>query len=159
VPKLAGVNHLNAVRALEKIGFRVARQGKHIIMTDGSRVLTIPRHISSECDYHGQHRARCRSYQRRIPQAAVKWRQHSEPITTQRHTSMTKLLRQAFEKASQLPPEQQDAVGAWLLWELESERRWNELFDRSPELLEKLAAEAIAEHDAGLTEPLDPDAL
>jgi predicted RNA binding protein YcfA (HicA-like mRNA interferase family) len=44
VPKLAGVNHLNAVRAFEKIGFRIARQGKHIIMTDGSRVLTIPRH-------------------------------------------------------------------------------------------------------------------
>ena len=44
MPKLAGVNHLHAVRALEKIGFRVARQGKHILMTDGSRVLTIPRH-------------------------------------------------------------------------------------------------------------------
>ena len=44
MPKLAGVNHLNAVRAFEKIGFRIARQGKHIIMTDGSRVLTIPRH-------------------------------------------------------------------------------------------------------------------
>ena len=44
MPKLAGVNHFHAVRALEKIGFRVARQGKHILMTDGSRVLTIPRH-------------------------------------------------------------------------------------------------------------------
>lgn len=44
MPKLAGVNHLDAVRALEKVGFRVARQGKHIIMTDGTRVLTIPRH-------------------------------------------------------------------------------------------------------------------
>ena len=72
---------------------------------------------------------------------------------------MTDILQQAFDKASQLPPDQQDAVGAWLLWELESERRWDELFARSPELLEKLAAEAIAEDDAGLTEPLDPDAL
>jgi predicted RNA binding protein YcfA (HicA-like mRNA interferase family) len=44
VPKLAGVNHLNAVRALEKAGFQIARQGKHIVMTDGARVLTIPRH-------------------------------------------------------------------------------------------------------------------
>jgi hypothetical protein len=34
---------LNAVRALEKTGFRVTRQGKHIIMTDGTRILTIPR--------------------------------------------------------------------------------------------------------------------
>jgi predicted RNA binding protein YcfA (HicA-like mRNA interferase family) len=44
VPKLPGVHHLDAVRALEKIGFRVARQGKHIVMTNGTRILTIPRH-------------------------------------------------------------------------------------------------------------------
>lgn len=44
MPKLPGVNHQDAVRALEKAGFRVVRQGKHIVMTDGSRILTIPRH-------------------------------------------------------------------------------------------------------------------
>jgi hypothetical protein len=44
VPRLPGTNHLNAVRALEKAGFRIARQSKHIVMTDGTRVLTIPRH-------------------------------------------------------------------------------------------------------------------
>ncbi len=44
MPKLAGVNHLDAVRALEKAGFRIARQGKHIVMTNGSRILTVPRH-------------------------------------------------------------------------------------------------------------------
>ena len=44
MPKVPGVNHLNAVRALEKSGFRILRQGKHIVMTDGVRVLTIPRH-------------------------------------------------------------------------------------------------------------------
>ncbi len=44
MPKLPGVNHLDAVRALEKAGFWVARQGKHIVMTDGSRIITIPRH-------------------------------------------------------------------------------------------------------------------
>ena len=38
-----GVNHLHAVRALEKAGFRVTRQGKHIIMTDGQHTVTIPR--------------------------------------------------------------------------------------------------------------------
>ena len=43
MPKLAGVNHQNAVRALQKAGFRVSRQGKHIVMTDGVRILTIPR--------------------------------------------------------------------------------------------------------------------
>ncbi|HXT21827.1 MAG TPA: type II toxin-antitoxin system HicA family toxin [Thermoanaerobaculia bacterium] len=43
MPKLPGVSHDNAVRALQKAGFRVARQGKHIVMTDGTRILTIPR--------------------------------------------------------------------------------------------------------------------
>jgi predicted RNA binding protein YcfA (HicA-like mRNA interferase family) len=42
--KIPGINHLDAVRALEKAGFRVIRQGKHIVMSDGSRILTIPRH-------------------------------------------------------------------------------------------------------------------
>jgi predicted RNA binding protein YcfA (HicA-like mRNA interferase family) len=44
VPKIPGVNHQDAVRALQKAGFRVIRQGKHIVMTDGVRILTIPRH-------------------------------------------------------------------------------------------------------------------
>ena len=44
MPKLPGINHLDAVRALEKAGFGIVRQGKHIVMTDGVRILTIPRH-------------------------------------------------------------------------------------------------------------------
>lgn len=44
MPKIPGVNHKDAVRAIEKAGFRVARQGRHVVMTDGSRILTIPRH-------------------------------------------------------------------------------------------------------------------
>ncbi len=44
MPKLPGINHLDAVRALEKAGFGVVRQGKHIVMTNGVRILTIPRH-------------------------------------------------------------------------------------------------------------------
>ena len=43
MPKLPGVPHLQAVRALQKAGFRVAREGKHIVMSDGRRILTIPR--------------------------------------------------------------------------------------------------------------------
>jgi predicted RNA binding protein YcfA (HicA-like mRNA interferase family) len=38
------VNHQDAIRALEKAGFRIARQGKHGVMTDATRILTIPRH-------------------------------------------------------------------------------------------------------------------
>ncbi len=44
MPKLPGVNHLDAVRALQKVGFWILRQGQHIIMTDGTRKVVIPRH-------------------------------------------------------------------------------------------------------------------
>ena len=44
MPKIPGVNHLDAVRALQKAGFAIVRQGKHIVMSDGRRILTIPRH-------------------------------------------------------------------------------------------------------------------
>ena len=43
MPKIAGVNHLQAVKALEKVGFKIVRQGKHIVMSNGNRILTIPR--------------------------------------------------------------------------------------------------------------------
>jgi len=44
LPSLPGINHLAAIRALEKAGFRIERQGKHVIMSDGIRIVTIPRH-------------------------------------------------------------------------------------------------------------------
>jgi hypothetical protein len=40
---LPGINHLRAVRAFERAGFRVVRQSKHIVMSDGVRFLTRPR--------------------------------------------------------------------------------------------------------------------
>lgn len=43
MPRIPGVHHLRAVGALEKAGFRVARQGKHIVLTDGRRIVTVPR--------------------------------------------------------------------------------------------------------------------
>ncbi|MES2391331.1 MAG: type II toxin-antitoxin system HicA family toxin [Acidobacteriota bacterium] len=42
--ELTGVNHLKAIRAFEKAGFWIGRQGKHTIMYNGSRTLVIPRH-------------------------------------------------------------------------------------------------------------------
>jgi hypothetical protein len=43
VARLPGVNHQDAIRAPENSVFRVVRQGKHVVMTDGTRILTIPR--------------------------------------------------------------------------------------------------------------------
>ncbi|MCE9526761.1 MAG: type II toxin-antitoxin system HicA family toxin [Planctomycetales bacterium] len=44
MPNIPGINHLAAVRALEKAGFKIIRQGKHIVMSDDNRQVTIPRH-------------------------------------------------------------------------------------------------------------------
>jgi len=44
MPQIPGINHLDAVQAFQKAGFEIKRQGKHIIMTDGVRIITIPRH-------------------------------------------------------------------------------------------------------------------
>lgn len=72
---------------------------------------------------------------------------------------MGKLLEQVMVEASKLPDDEQEAFAAFMLAELESERRWDELFSRSQDLLAKMAEEARQEYRAGLTEPLDPDTL
>ena len=37
MPKIPGVNHLRAIKALEKAGFKIVRQGKHVVMSDEFR--------------------------------------------------------------------------------------------------------------------------
>ncbi len=44
MPKIPGIGHLQAIRALRKAGFEIIREGKHTVMSDGTRILTIPRH-------------------------------------------------------------------------------------------------------------------
>jgi predicted RNA binding protein YcfA (HicA-like mRNA interferase family) len=41
--RLPGINHQRAVKAFEKSGFWIARQGRHITMTNGERIITLPR--------------------------------------------------------------------------------------------------------------------
>ena len=41
--KLHGISHRRAVKAFKKVGFWVVREGKHISMTDGEHIITIPR--------------------------------------------------------------------------------------------------------------------
>ena len=72
---------------------------------------------------------------------------------------MTELLEQAIAKLKTLPATEQDAIAAMILAELEDERRWNEAFARSPDILAKLATEAMAEYRAGKTQELDPETL
>ncbi len=44
MPKLPGISHKAAIRALSKAGFTVIREGSHTVMSDGLRIVTIPRH-------------------------------------------------------------------------------------------------------------------
>jgi predicted RNA binding protein YcfA (HicA-like mRNA interferase family) len=43
MPKIPGLRHLDAVKAFEKLGYRVARQSGHIIRSNGKVRLVIPR--------------------------------------------------------------------------------------------------------------------
>jgi len=44
MPRLPGISQKQAERALKKTGFEVIRQGKHITMSDGVRIIQLPRH-------------------------------------------------------------------------------------------------------------------
>ena len=68
-------------------------------------------------------------------------------------------MKEAFEAASRLPDREQDELAAAILEELDADERWEVAFARSQDALERLANEALEEHRAGRTEPLDPEAL
>ena len=71
--------------------------------------------------------------------------------------SMTERLEQAIAQLKTLSTAQQDAIATIILAELEEEQRWDNSFARSPNLLAKLAAEAMAEHRSGKTQELDQE--
>jgi hypothetical protein len=72
---------------------------------------------------------------------------------------MTKRLKEAFAEASKLPEGEQDALARWLLEELASERRWEELFSSSHDRVAEMADEALDEHRKKQTRRLRPDEL
>lgn len=72
---------------------------------------------------------------------------------------MTKLLERAFAKASKLPETEQELLASRLLAELAAEDDFDRAIAASTDKLAQLAAEAIAEDRAGLTQDLDPDRL
>jgi hypothetical protein len=72
---------------------------------------------------------------------------------------MTKLLEQAFKKASKLPGVEQNALARWMLEEIEAEKKWEKIFAESEDALEKLADEALDVYKKGKTKNLDLDKL
>ncbi len=72
---------------------------------------------------------------------------------------MVQLMEKVLAEINKLPADEQESFAAWMLEELESERRWDAAFEESGDLLDQLADEALAEHRAGKTLPLDLDTL
>jgi hypothetical protein len=72
---------------------------------------------------------------------------------------MTTLLEKAFEKASQLPDVEQNALAKQLLEELEAEKKWEEAFAESEDILDTLAEEALEEQRQGKTRTLNIEEL
>lgn len=64
---------------------------------------------------------------------------------------MTKLLEEAIEKISQLSDKQQDAMASLVLEEISAERKWDDLFSNSQDVLASLAEEALMDFEAGKT--------
>ena len=68
---------------------------------------------------------------------------------------MTKLLKKAFKRASELSEAEQDALAKLILAEIEAEKVWDRLFASSAHVLEKMAEDAMTEHKARKTQELD----
>jgi len=70
------------------------------------------------------------------------------------HRAVVTKLAEAIARIQELDEESQEMWAAWILEEIESDRKWDELFAASQDLLEKMADRALAEERAGLTEEL-----
>jgi len=68
---------------------------------------------------------------------------------------MTQALSAAVATAAQLPEDEQNALAAILLEEMESEERWGALFADSQNLLERMANEVMQDFEAGRVHPID----
>ena len=72
---------------------------------------------------------------------------------------MTKLLTEAFEKASRLPDNLQDQLAQELLDEIEWETHWDQTLANSQDKLERLAEKAAQEYRTGKTKEIGFDEL
>ena len=72
---------------------------------------------------------------------------------------MTALLERAFAEAARRSSAEQELLASRLLAELAAEDDFARAIAGSADKLARLAAEALAEHHAGLTEELDPERL
>ena len=62
---------------------------------------------------------------------------------------MTKLLEKALSRVAKLSDSAQDEIAQIIINEIESEKKWDVKFAKSPSLLEKMAMAALTEHRSG----------
>ncbi len=67
---------------------------------------------------------------------------------------MTSLLEKAFKEAAKLPDLEQNIIAKRVLDELSAEKKWEESFAESEDILSTLADEALEDHKQGKTEYL-----
>ena len=70
-------------------------------------------------------------------------------VELRQEVSVTDLLNKAFDAASRLPKDEQDAVAGWLLAELAAEEDWKARFARTQGTLSELAREESDERGRG----------
>lgn len=71
------------------------------------------------------------------------------------HSEITAVLAEAIAEAAKLPVEDQNYIAFRIMEEIVEEKKWTDSFARSPDVLAKMAAEALREHAEGKTQPLE----
>ena len=74
-------------------------------------------------------------------------------------TLMTPLLKKVLDEVYKLRPEEQDAIAAVILEELEDEQQWQEAFAESQDKLAQLARKVRADIKAGRIKNMGIDEL
>jgi len=72
---------------------------------------------------------------------------------------MTTLLETAFEKASELSDIEQNRFAKFFMEEMQSEKKWDNLFSESEDLLAQMADKALDEYKNNETTPLTQEQL
>jgi len=68
---------------------------------------------------------------------------------------MSTLLEKALEKVVVLPQDEQDAIASQILASLAGEDAWKLRFTGKPDVIRRMAREALEEDERGETLPLD----
>jgi hypothetical protein len=72
---------------------------------------------------------------------------------------MTRALERAIAELQKLPAAEQDAIAALILEEIADDKQWDESFDNSQDVLEKLAEKAQRDIEAGRIKDMGIDEL